>query len=139
MSENEDAEKDAKEEKKEKVYDLSVPVDIFSIFRDGLSDEAIKKHISDHLKKLIKPGDIVYLDPPYDKENNTSFTEYTSKNIGKSIAIVIDNEVYYAPQIMNEINTGMCSITGDFTLSETNILTSLIDNGELPLEFRIKK
>ncbi|QMS85107.1 DNA adenine methylase [Candidatus Xianfuyuplasma coldseepsis] len=32
-----------------------------------------------HLKKHLKTGDVVYLDPPYDKENSSSFVSYTSK------------------------------------------------------------
>lgn len=53
MSENEESDHSAKDEKEEKKYDLSVAADHIAIFRDGLSDEAIKTHISNHLQKLI--------------------------------------------------------------------------------------
>jgi len=43
----------------------------------------IKNSDFTHLKSSIKPGDIVYLDPPYDKETSSSFVEYTKKSFDR--------------------------------------------------------
>lgn len=43
-------------------------------------DVVLKNHDFYLLKNMIKPGDVVYLDPPYDKENEGSFAEYTKNN-----------------------------------------------------------
>jgi hypothetical protein len=58
MANKKEAEQDAQEEKQEKKYDLTIPADHVGIFRDGLSDEAIKQQISDHLEKLIDNSEI---------------------------------------------------------------------------------
>lgn len=50
-----------------------------------LSNSKIKIFTGDY-KKIIekaKPGDFVYLDPPYDSEYNNSFVQYTSDGFGK--------------------------------------------------------
>jgi DNA adenine methylase len=46
-----------------------------------LISEKIKfeNHDFQIFSKIVEPGDVVYLDPPYDKNNNSSFTEYTRK------------------------------------------------------------
>lgn len=74
MAENQEAEQGAENEKEEKKYDLSIPVDHVGIFRDGLSDDAIKKHISDHLQRLIDASgvrgyEVFFL---YDDDNSIS-------------------------------------------------------------------
>lgn len=63
----------------------------------------------------------------------------SKNNIGKQIAMVVDNVVYCAPKLMEEINNGKAIISGNFSIKEITHLKSLIDNGELPLEFRLNE
>jgi SecD/SecF fusion protein len=60
----------------------------------------------------------------------------TKSNLGKSIAIVLDDKVYSAPKVMAEIRDGQCMIAGNFSSQEINRLKSLINNGELLLDFK---
>ena len=63
--------------------------------------------------------------------------EITRCNINKSIAIVLDDEVYYAPKVMFEIKKGKCRISGAFSTDDVNRLIALINNKELPLVFKL--
>ena len=56
----------------------------------------------------------------------------TSLNIGKRIAIVLDNFVYSAPFVQNEIPNGNSQITGDFTIEEAQDLANILKAGTLP-------
>jgi len=62
--------------------------------------------------------------------------EATIRNMNKTITFVIDNKVYFAPQILSEIPHGKISLTGG-GLSKTEIrkLVAIISNGVLPLKF----
>lgn len=55
----------------------------------------------------------------------------------KSIAIVLDNAVYSAPTVQNEIPNGISSITGNFTVTETQDLANILKAGKLPAPARI--
>lgn len=56
----------------------------------------------------------------------------TKQNIGKSIAIVLDNNVYSFPVVQNEISGGRSSITGNFTIREADDLVNILKAGRLP-------
>lgn len=56
----------------------------------------------------------------------------TADNVGKRIAIVLDNYVYSAPVVQNEIPGGNSSITGNFTLEEAKDLANILKAGTLP-------
>lgn len=56
----------------------------------------------------------------------------TSENIGKRIAIVLDNYVYSAPMVQGEIPNGNSQITGNFTLDEAKDLANILKAGTLP-------
>ncbi len=56
----------------------------------------------------------------------------TADNIGKSIAIVLDNYVYSFPTVNNEIKGGRSSITGGFTIKEAKDLVNVLQSGKLP-------
>ncbi|MCE3279512.1 MAG: preprotein translocase subunit SecD [Bacteroidetes bacterium] len=56
----------------------------------------------------------------------------TKDNIGKSIAIVLDNSVYSFPTVQNEIAGGVSSITGNFSNEEADDLVNILKAGKLP-------
>lgn len=61
----------------------------------------------------------------------------TKENIGKCLAVVLDNKVYSAPVVQNEIGGGMTSISGSFTIDEAEDLASVLKAGKLPAPARI--
>lgn len=61
----------------------------------------------------------------------------TSQNIGRSIAIVLDNYVYTAPTVQGEIANGSSSISGNFTQEEAVDLANILKAGSLPAPTRI--
>jgi SecD/SecF fusion protein len=73
----------------------------------------------------------------FNQFGKTDWANLTKTNIGKSIAMVIDNKVYSAPRVMTEIKNGACMIARNFTLKEITRLKSLINNAELPLDFKL--
>lgn len=61
----------------------------------------------------------------------------TADNVGKYIAIVLDNTVYSAPRVNGEIAGGRSSITGNFTIEEAKDLANILKSGKLPAPARI--
>jgi SecD/SecF fusion protein len=55
----------------------------------------------------------------------------------RRIAIVLDNSVYSAPQVNDEIPNGSSAITGNFTLEESKDLSNILKAGKLPAPVRI--
>lgn len=61
----------------------------------------------------------------------------TADNIGKAIAIVLDDNVYSFPNVQGEIPNGRSSISGRFTLEEAKDLANILKAGKLPAPARI--
>ena len=61
----------------------------------------------------------------------------TKANIGRSIAIVLDDLVYSSPNVQNEIPNGRSSISGNFTSEEAGDLANILKAGKLPAPTRI--
>lgn len=61
----------------------------------------------------------------------------TKDNIGRSIAIILDNAVYSYPTVQGEIAGGRSSITGNFDVKEADDLANLLKAGKLPAPARI--
>lgn len=61
----------------------------------------------------------------------------TAANIGRRIAISLDNYVYSAPNVRSEIPNGNSSITGNFTVDEAKDLANILKAGKLPVPTRI--
>ncbi len=70
-------------------------------------------------------------------EGATKWKNLTAANIGKSIAIVLDNMVYSFPTVQGEIPNGHSSITGNFTLEEAKDLANILKAGKLPAPTKI--
>jgi SecD/SecF fusion protein len=90
----------------------------------------------------------------YDDKNNPDVTMYMTSDGAskwkkmtaeaaadpqnkKAIAIVLDNTVYSAPTVQNEIPNGVSSISGSFTLEDTKDLANILKAGKLPAPAKI--
>ena len=60
------------------------------------------------------------------------FGEFTSKNIGKRLAVVLDGKVYSAPNIRERIGGGSGQISGGFTVNEAGNVAIALRSGALP-------
>ena len=65
-------------------------------------------------------------------EGANVWARMTSDNVGKQIAIVLDDMVYSYPNVQNAITGGSSSITGHFTPDEATDLVNVLKSGKLP-------
>ncbi|MFD2516205.1 protein translocase subunit SecDF [Pontibacter locisalis] len=61
----------------------------------------------------------------------------TGENVGRQVAIVLDNYVYSAPVVQGEITGGSSSISGNFTIEEAQDLANILKAGKMPAPTRI--
>lgn len=61
----------------------------------------------------------------------------TGDNIGRRIAVVLDDFVYTAPMVQGEIPSGQSEITGNFTIDEAKDLANILKSGSLPAPTKI--
>ncbi|MEO7922409.1 MAG: protein translocase subunit SecDF [Chitinophagaceae bacterium] len=61
----------------------------------------------------------------------------TEENIGKPIAIVLDNIVYSAPNVISAIPNGTSTISGGYTQQEAQDLANILKAGKLPAPAKI--
>ena len=64
-------------------------------------------------------------------EGAKAWARLTKENIGKSVAIVLDDLVYSAPTVQVEITGGQSQITGDFTIQEAKDLANVLKSGKM--------
>ncbi len=60
------------------------------------------------------------------------WAQLTKQNIGRSIAIVLDDYVYSAPNVNSEITGGRSEISGNFTPEQTKDLANVLVSGKMP-------
>ena len=102
-------------------------------------------------KRVILSGDnLIDANPRMDSFNNQTvvsftldrvgskrFAQATKKNIGKQLAIVLDNQVISAPVIRDAIVSGSGQISGGFTFQSATDLALLLRSGALPAPLNI--
>ena len=65
-------------------------------------------------------------------EGARRWAQLTKLNVKRCIAIVLDDNVYSAPTVQNEITGGSSEITGSFTAEETKDLANVLQSGKMP-------
>ncbi|NLR90972.1 MULTISPECIES: protein translocase subunit SecDF [Flammeovirga] len=70
-------------------------------------------------------------------EGAKKWKKMTGQNLGRQIAIALDNEVYTAPVVNSEIDGGRSEITGNFEIAEAKDLANVLKAGKLPAPTRI--
>ena len=102
-------------------------------------------------KKLVLSGEhLIDAQPGFDNLNNSSVVNFkldgfgakkfayaTKNNIGKRLAIIIDDKVVSAPVVRDAITTGNGQISGSFSVEEANNLSIVLRSGALPAPMSI--
>jgi preprotein translocase subunit SecD len=88
----------------------------------------------------VRPGG--QLEGPYvtvdlDQRGATIFAAVTSANVGRKLAIILDNVVYSDPVIKEPIPGGHVQITGNFTYDDAHELAIVLRSGALPAPVEI--
>ena len=65
------------------------------------------------------------------------WSQITKQNIGRGVAIVLDDAVYSSPRILTQIDGGNSQITGNFTIETTKDLANTLNSGKMPAPTRI--
>jgi|694.fasta_scaffold57529_5 SecD/SecF fusion protein len=72
-----------------------------------------------------------------DKIGANIWAKMTTRNVGKPIAIVLDNTVYSAPNVNDPITTGNSQISGNYSIKEAKDLAEILESGKLPAPAKI--
>jgi len=78
-----------------------------------------------------------YVSLSFDARGARLFERITEANVGRKLAIILDNHVYSAPVIQEEISGGRAQITGQFTTADAKDLAIVLRAGALPAPVKI--
>ena len=96
----------------------------------GLSGKNLKDAYVDYQSQGVGSPQIALR---FDDEGTRLFAEITKRNIGKPVAIFLDDEIISQPTVQSEIIAGQAVITGTFTMQEANALVKRLNEGALPV------
>lgn len=73
----------------------------------------------------------------FSAEGAQKFADITKKNVGKRVAMVLDNTVLEAPVVQEPILNGNAVINGQFTPDQAHALTVQLQAGQLPVPLSV--
>jgi len=73
----------------------------------------------------------------FSKEGGDKFALITEKNVGKRVAILLDNQIVSAPVVQEKIIGGSAQITGNFSVDEAKKLAIQLNAGALPIPVKL--
>ena len=79
----------------------------------------------------------VVVDMQMDSKGSKDWKTMTGKNVNKPVAVTLDNIVYTAPNVVNEIPNGRTQISGNFSQQEAQDLVDVLGAGKLPASAKI--
>lgn len=102
----------------------------------GLSGKQLKRASVDFQQgKGLSNQVVVRLE--FNSEGTKLFSDITSANIGKQVAIFLDGQIISAPVVQAAITDGTAIITGNFTTQEAKDLVSRLNSGALPVPIKL--
>jgi SecD/SecF fusion protein len=112
-----------------------LPVYAIKTLENGLA-ELEGDHVANAAQDFDERGRVA-IKMNMDKVGTGIWAKMTSKNIGKPIAIVLDNIVYSAPNVNDAITTGNSQISGSYSLKTAQDLAEILESGKLPAPAKI--
>ncbi len=95
--------------------------------KPALSGDVIVNATSEYDK--MQQGN--YVSMTMTSEAAKKWSNITGANVGKRVAIVLDDQVYSAPNVNDKIDGGRSSITGNFTTDEAKDLANVLKSGKM--------
>ena len=102
----------------------------------GLTGKELKRAQAQPSQDPASPGYVVALE--FNQEGATKFEEITRNNLGKPVAMTLDDEIISAPIVNAIISDGNAIITGNFTSQEARQLAIELNAGALPAPLKIE-
>jgi len=94
-------------------------------------------HLTDARVQIDSSYNEPYVGIEFDKKGARTFERLTEENVGKRLAIVLDDKVASAPVIQEKISGGQARITGQFSMDEAKDLAIVLRAGALPAPVKI--
>lgn len=102
-----------------------------------LTGKQLKKATADIQQGSGSLGSQVVVRLQFDEEGTKLFSDLTSANVGKQIAIFLDGEVLSAPTVQNPITNGEAIISGSFNADTAKELATRLNSGALPVPIKL--
>lgn len=125
-------------EKKEQALgdDGTQVLTLYPIKQSGEKKPLLEGDIITHASQVFSEGKPV-VSMQMNGEGARIWKYITANNIGRRIAITLDDWVYSAPVVNQEILNGSSQISGNFTTEGAKDLASILQTGSLPAPLRI--
>ena len=78
-----------------------------------------------------------YISLSFDADGAKQFGDITKRNLGKPVAIVLDNQLVTEPTVQSEITSGEAQITGQFTVLQAKTLAIQLNAGALKVPLNL--
>ncbi len=103
----------------------------------GLTGKQLKKASADVQQTTSSLSGQFVIRLFFDEEGTKLFGDITSANIGKQVAIFLDNKIISAPTVQSAITNGEAVITGNFTSDTAKELATRLNSGALPVPIEL--
>ena len=100
-----------------------------------LTGDVVTTAKDDYSNEIGNIGPVVSMQ--MNTEGTRIWANLTKMNVGRAIAIVLDNAVYSAPRVNGEIPGGSSQISGKFTQADTKDLANTLNSGKMPAPLSI--
>ena len=100
-----------------------------------LTGDVVTTAQDDYSNEIGNVGPVVSMQ--MNTEGTRIWANLTKMNVGRAIAIVLDEVVYSAPRVNGEIPGGSSQISGRFTQADTKDLANTLNSGKMPAPLRV--
>lgn len=121
-----------------KAEDGSEVLELYAIKKSRGSDQApLEGDVVTDARQTLDQSSRPAVSMQMNAEGARKWRQLTSENIGRRIAVVLDDYVYTAPVVNGEIPSGQSEISGNFSLVEAQDLANILKSGSLPAPTQI--
>lgn len=119
-------------------YNNSTSISLYFLRGSGMNSGAAMDghYIVDAEARLSKWAPVWEVGMRMDKAGALNWSQLTERNIGRCLAIVIDDQVYSAPMVNAKIEGGRSSITGNFTQDEAKEMAAVLQSSPMPSKIK---